>query len=216
VTYDEMSKAVAAELGLQDITAYDETTFVSNWLYQGTLDLLSRTRCTVRCVQLRVKANEDQYVLDHGILALVDVEDGARPRGNRADDPSTYSFVLVRSDVLIVRPEPTEDGTVQVWGVLRPTKMAAPTDSPSDEAHGAIPEEYHDAIVLYAEWKGSSYTDDSSGQQGERYRMLYEGQDGRGGRLCQIRALVNKRGTARGPRRRVKLPALSPSGFYTG
>jgi hypothetical protein len=232
VTYDEMSKAVAAELGLQDIDAYDETAFVGNWLYQGTLDLLSRTRCTVRCVQLHVFADQGQYVLDQNILALVDVENGARRRANRADsdasvpgtiiypagsvDCSPVSFVLVRSDVLLVRPTPSVDGDIQVWAVLKPVPMSDPADSPRDENHGAIPEEYHDAIVTYAFWKGSSYSDDASGQEGERYRALYEGADGRGGRLGQIKTLVNKRGTSRAPRRRVLLRPLSRSGSFTG
>jgi hypothetical protein len=219
VTNDEITKLVVAELGLQDIDAYDETAFVNTWVYQGILDLLSRTRCVVRCVQLRVKANEDQYVLDHGILALVDVENGARRRARRDEttiECGDTAFTLIRSDLLVVKPIPSEDGTIQVWAVMRPSKMAAPTDSPSDEAYGAIPDEYHDAIVTYALWKGSSYGDDASGQQGERYRMLYEGADGRGGRLAQIKSLVNLRGTARGPRRRVNLRPLSPSGYFTG
>jgi hypothetical protein len=58
--------------------------------------------------------------------------------------------------------------------------------------------------LLYAQWLAADYADDGSSNQGERYRILYEGEDGRGGRLGQIRQLVNKRGTARAPARRVR------------
>jgi hypothetical protein len=216
--YDQMQKLVVAELGLQDIDAYDETSFVAWWLYQGTLDLLSRTRCVVRCVQLHVFADQGQYKLDQNILSLVDVQNGARRRARRDEtiDAFDSAFVLVRSDVLLIEPTPSEDGDIQVWAVLKPQPMSDTMDSPSDEKHGAIPEEFHDAIVGYAFWKGASYSDDASAQQGERYRMLYEGSDGRGGRLGQIRMLVNKRGTARVAHRRVSLQPLSRSGSFTG
>jgi hypothetical protein len=209
-----MQDQVVQWLGLQDISDYNETLLVPQLLQQGTIDLLTRTRCTVRCVQLRVHANVEDYLLDQAILALVDVEDGARRRARR--DESTYGFVLIRSDVLRIEPTPSEDGTVRVWAVMLPQAMAADADSPGDEAFGAIPEECHDAIVTYALWKGADYSDDAGSQQGERYRVMYEGQDGRGGRLSQIRTTVNKRGTARAPRRRIVLPAVSSSGTWTG
>jgi hypothetical protein len=205
VTNDEITKLVAAELGLQDITAFDETGYIGTWVYQGILDLLARTRCVARCINLVMFAGVDEYKLEHTILALVDVENGARPRADRKDDSSKYSFVLVRGDVLLIRPTPSADGKVQVWAVVRPQKMALPTDSLGDDKFGGIPDEFQDAVILYALWKGSSYGDDQSGGQGERYRTQYEGQDGRGGRLAQIRMSVNKRGTGRAPRGRVLL-----------
>jgi len=234
MTKDEITKAVIAELGLQDITAFDETGYVNNWVYNGTVDLLARTRCTVRCVHLNINAGKGQYTLDHKILALVEVEDGDRRRLRRDEqhwydendfvvvgqDPayqlSGRGFTLIRSDVLVVKPTPSEDGYIDVWAVLRPSPMVLATDSPADEPYGAIPFEFHDAIVTYAMWKGSSYSDDQSAQQGERYRMLYEGQDGRGGRLAQIKTQINKRGTARAPRARVRLRGVHNKMAWTG
>jgi hypothetical protein len=153
----------------------------------------------------------DEYLLDHAIMALVDVENGARRKARRnesSDDPNYPStdpaFTLIRSDVLIIKPTPTADGQIQVWAVVKPQQMSADTDSPDEEAFGAIPPEWHDAIVTYALWKAGDYADDGSSQMGERYRILYEGPDGRGGRLAQIRIAVNKRGTAKGPNRPVR------------
>jgi hypothetical protein len=118
--------------------------------------------------------------------------------------------------VLRLDPTPSEDGVVQTWAVLKPARMVADDDSPSMENFGAIPEEFQDAIITYALWKGSDYSDDQTGAQGERYRMQYEGQDGRGGRLAQIRSAVNKRGTARAPRRRVRLSGVSTHDTWVG
>jgi hypothetical protein len=220
-----MSNFVVATLGLQDIDSYNETTMVGTWLNQGTLDLLSRTRCVARCVQLTTKANQDTYLLDHKILALIDSEIGSdewgnsrrRYRGSRMGSSWGSNFSLLRSDLLQVNPAPSEDGTMQVWAVLAPTApMANPADDPSTEGYGAIPPEFHDALILYALWKLADYGDDATSQQGERYRALYEGSDGRGGRLGQIRSLVNKKGTSIPTRRRVRLRGVSSSDSYVG
>lgn len=202
MTFDEMTGTVQAFLGLQEIEYFDETGFVKSEVNRGLLDMLARTRCVVRCVDLRVLADVGEYVVGNQILSLVDIEDGLGKVGR--DSFYRPSFTLIRSDILRIQPTPSEDGEVQVWAVKRPAPMVDPTDSPSDEEHGAIPEEFQDAIVTYALWKCADYADDASANQGERYRLLYEGQDGGGGRLSQIRAQVNKRGTSRAPRRRVR------------
>jgi hypothetical protein len=213
MTNKQLRDRVVNEIGLQDIEDYNETTLVNDLIYEGTIDLLARTRCTVRCVHLQTKANESTYVLDKSLLALVDVEDGASQRRRR--DETDAGFTLIRSDLLRVNPTPSADGQVDVWAVIRPQPMVADGDSPSGENFGAIPVEYHDAIFLYACWMASSYADDESGSQGERYRSLYEGADGRGGKIQEIKRLVNKRGTARAPRRRVDTSALAPVTAHT-
>jgi len=191
---------VCATAGLQDIEPLNERTLVEDWVYEGTLDMLARTRCVARCVHLAVSPNVSTYTLAHSLLALVDVENGARRRRRDDDD---RGFTLIRSDVLRVSPTPTEAGELDVWAVLRPSRMTMDTDSLGDEAFGAIPDEFQDAIELYAQWHASDYSHEGNTQRGERYRMLYEGQDGRSGRLAVIRSQVNKRGTALAPRRRV-------------
>jgi hypothetical protein len=208
MTRKQLRDRVQQEIGLQDIEDYDETTLVDDLIHAGSIDVLARTRCTVRCVHLQTKADEDTYVLDKSILALVDVEDGHRPK-HRRDELGGPSYTLIRSDILRLDPAPSEDGELDVWAVIRPQKMDADDDSPSQEEYGAIPDEYHDAIFYYACWHGASYADDETAAQGERYRMLYEGQDMRGGKLALIKTLVNKRGTSRAPRRRVRVRVVS-------
>jgi hypothetical protein len=192
-----------------------------------------------RCVQLTTQANVSTYLLDHGILALIDSDNtlpaGRRFRAGRTDQAEPVeavvivpdsslaqygpdpSFTLIRSDVIEINPTPTEDGmTVQIWAVLRPQPMAGDGDDPSTEPFGGIPYEYHDALITYALWKCADYADDQSSQSGERFRILYEGTDGRGGRLGQIRMLTNKRGSSIPVRRRVRMHRTSSSGSYVG
>ena len=206
MTHKQMADQVMAWLGLQDITVLDESVLVDQLLYQGTIDLLSRTKCIARCIELRTDAGVDIYTLDHSLLALVDVENGWRPKVRRDQARYTPNFTMIRGDILRLEPPPDEDGVmVQTWAVLRPNQMVGPDDSPGDEEFGAIPEEWQDAIVTYALWKASDYADDVSSQQGERYRILYEGSDGNGGRIQQIKIAVNTRGTSRAPKARVLL-----------
>jgi len=224
MTRGEISGRVIQWLGLQKMDDYDETGLVDDLIYRGTIDLLTRTRCVARCVHLHYVANQAVYTLDHSILAMIDVDDGATRRARRdqtgvddvpgvvvypagATQANPFTFTLIRADLLRLNPTPTSAGQVDVWAVLLPTKMANDTDSLSSEQFGAIPEEFQDAIELYTLWKAADYTDDASSGVGERYRMLYEGQDGRGGRIVMIKQQVNKRGTARVGPRRVSLQA---------
>lgn len=215
MTRAEITGRVQQWLGLQQIDAYNEVPLIQDLLYRGVIDLLARTRCVARCVHLHTQANVNTYTLDHSILALVDVDDGATPRYRR-DQASGPSYTLIRSDILRFNPAPTVAGVVDVWAVLRPQKMALDTDSPGDENYGAIPEEFQDALELYTLWRAADYSDDGSSQVGERYRVLYEGSDGTGGRLREIRRMVNKRGTARAAPRRASLTPVADRSFWTG
>jgi len=202
MVFQDMYAQVQSALGLQDTVSLDEKTYAQGLINRGVVDVLSRTRCTVRCVDLHVLAGVSEYMVGNLLMGLVDIEDGL-PKVNRDSDYQP-SFTMIRSDILRVQPTPDVDGTVQTWAIKRPQSMVNDTDDPSMEQFGAIPAEFHDAPILFAMWKAADYADDATSQQGERYRMLYEGQDGRGGRLGQIRMLVNKRGTQRAPRRRVR------------
>jgi hypothetical protein len=216
MTRKQMADQIKAWLGLQDIAVMDEAAMIDQQLWLGTIDLLARTKCVARCVELQMLVGVSEYRLNHQVLALVDIENGARPRARRDQSGLSPSFALIRSDILRVTPTPSATGELAVWGVLRPQMMAADTDSPGDENFGAIPDEFQDAILAYAMWKLADYADDGSSGQGERYRVMYEGQDGNGGRIREIRSQVNKRGTAKGLMRKVRLQAPLARGSWVG
>jgi hypothetical protein len=237
MTRGQITSQVQSWLGLQNIAALDETPLIQHAIWRGTIDLLTRTRCVARCVDLHYLAGVDTYTLDHGILSLVDVDNGATRRARRDETgyvssgywgtvvyPPGYwdtteqnpTFTLIRSDVLQIKPVPDADGILDVWAVLRPSQMVDDTNDLSDEDYGAIPEEYQDAIVLYTLWQMADYADNDKARKGELYRQQYEGPDGMSGRIRQIKMLVNKRGTARAPARRVSLSQPGDRWYVTG
>jgi hypothetical protein len=206
MTRKEMVDQIQGWLGLQDIAVLDETAMIDPQLYQGTIDLLARTKCVARPLNLQTLANVDTYLLPHDVLAIIDFQD-SRPRARRDDTDLSPAYTLIRSDLLRVSPVPDVDGEIQIWAVKRPAQMTADTDSPGDETFGAIPDEYQDAIVTYALWKLADYADDGGSGQGQTYRVLYEGQDGRGGRIRQILSQVNRRAPSL-PARKVSVSAV--------
>jgi hypothetical protein len=211
-----MHDYVRFSLGLQEIVDYDEGPMIDAKLHEGTIDLLARTKCVARCLHLRVKAGIDEYQLDHSVLALVDVEDGLLPKARRDQTDYSPSFTLIRADMLRLEPAPETDDVIDSWAVMRPAQMSDDADSPGFEDFGAIPDEFQDAIILYALWKLAEYANDQPSVVGERFRVLYEGQDGRGGRISQIKMAVNKRASARAPRRRVSMRPLAVRDSWVG
>jgi hypothetical protein len=76
--------------------------------------------------------------------------------------------------------------------------MSAAGDTPS-----FIPAEWHKAVEMYACWRMADFDDDGSSQVGEVYRAHYEGADGRGGMLRDIRQQNRLQGGRRNPTMRV-------------
>jgi hypothetical protein len=205
VTNGEMKAEVMAAFGLQSITDYNEKDYVQKLLNRGVVDVLSRTRCTVRCTKLHLDPGVSDYMLDHKILSIVDFgQDSDRaPRNGTHWHPS---FTLIRSDLLQVWPEPSDSITMNVWAVRAPNNPLVEDDhDPANADYGAIPPEFHDAILMYAKWWAADFADDSGSQNGERYKQQYDV------RIREIKSLVNKRGTARAPRSRSRnLRRVSP------
>src|SRR5262245_9879953 len=108
MTFKEMRDYVQATLGLQDIAPLDETVLVKQQVNQGVIDLLARTRCVVRCVDIHTQANVSEYTVNHLILSLVDIEDGLEKVAR--DSTRSPSFTMIRSDILRVQPTPTTTG----------------------------------------------------------------------------------------------------------
>lgn len=53
---------------------------------------------------------------------------------------------------LEISPTPSANGTnnIELWYIRKPTNMSAGSDSPSDSGIANMPEEYHEALVIYA------------------------------------------------------------------
>jgi hypothetical protein len=97
---------------------------------------------------------------------------------------------------------PIGEKTLRCFGVFRPLKMSAGTQSPSDPQYGGLAEEFHPTILTYCFWKGGEYMQHEASRNGETWRIQYEGQDGNGGEIAKVKRILAKRVTPGAPRRR--------------
>jgi len=222
-----MYTRVQFTLGMEDSVPNDETILAKQYLNEGVVDVLTRTRPYTRCVHLNVTANTPVHDMSNAILALLDLAD---PNGSgflnrltredavQAQQDGKPGFAY-EEPLLWLSPIPSVDTTIQAYGVFRPTSMVNDTDDCSTPSLGGLAPEFHSAVINYALWKGGEYVQHEQSGGGERWRMTYEGQDGQGGDISRIKKILTKRATPQGTIRRDltrNLGMVSPSGAYLG
>ena len=186
---------------------------VHDLINEGVLDISRRTKLNMRCVHLHVPAGNSLFVMSDEILTIMDLRrtasgsNGVALTQKHADevlaDPSGGSFSVVGYNTLLLSGGSAAARDFEAYFVPRPQKMSDDSHDPSNPTYGGIPEEFHyTALLNYILWNGADYGDDITSQSGERYRMLYEGEDGRGGNLRDIHRMINKRATPGGWRGR--------------
>lgn len=211
----QITKRVIQILGLDDTVDGEEVTLVHDLLNEAILDISRRAKLNMRCVNIHVPAGGSYFEMADAILTMQDLRlmpSGASPDSNgivltqrHADevlsDMSGLSFSVVGYNTLLLAGSASADRNLKAWFIPRPSKMTDDAQTPADQMFGGIPEEFHyTAILNYMLWNGADYGDDITSQSGERYRMLYEGEDGRGGNLRDIHRMVNRRATPGGHR----------------
>jgi hypothetical protein len=225
MTFGEMWGDVVHVLGLSTRATNDETVYAKRFVNDGVVDILSRCRPSNQYMNLGLQAGVVAHNLDpivislrdilfpnHGFLARLSREDAMR-----AQSVGGFGFAYAEP-LLWVAPIVDVDTYVEAHGTFRPTKMTLDTHDPSLLTYGALAPEFHGAVVNYALWKTADHIQHASSSFGERWRLLYEGQDGLSGDVARIKRLVEKRSTQQGARRRDltgALGSLSDSGAYT-
>lgn len=219
MTRGQITRRVIQILGLDDTVDGEEATLVHDLLDEAILDISRRTKLNMRCVNIHVPAGSAYFEMATSILTMQDLRlmpSGASPASNgtimtqaHADevlsDTSGLSFSVVGYNTLLLSGGTDSDRDLKAWFIPRPSKMSDDAQSPSDPLYGNIPEEFHSTAILnHILWNGADYGDDITSQSGERYRILYEGQDGRGGNLQDIHKMINRRATPGGRRGRLE------------
>lgn len=173
-------------LGLDTTSSGTEETLVDEWLNQGVVDVLLRTRCHVNCADIALTSGEWKYTLDTDILAIndiscstgelyrVDPAEIMRMRTYSPSDSDVRYYALNGNDLFMIYPTPESAEELDCFYVPRPTAMSATGNDPSAEAYGGIPSEYHHAIVLYALAQGSQLTDHNISKYGTQFLQEYE------------------------------------------
>jgi hypothetical protein len=173
---------VSGTIGLTN--SGDDQTKIDGWLNQGYLDVLVKTACKVQSATASVSASEGDYTLDTDILKVIDIyltTSGTDYRLERATpaeiledrrNASTSTpvrYAVAGADLLMLYPIPDATGTLTFYYVARPSTLSLTTDEPSD-----VPAEWQWLIEFYALWRAADFDDDTSSDQGSRYKIDYE------------------------------------------
>jgi hypothetical protein len=227
MTFKEMIDRVKYTLGAEESVYNDEIKLIKDFLNEGLVNVLVRTRPYTRVITLNLTAQTPVYDMSNQILALVDVEmpgHGFLKRHTREDislmQLSGHAGFAYEEPLLWLSPVTAEDEqTIQAYGIFRPTEMFDDGNDPSLPAYGGLAPEFHEAVILYTLWKMGEYVQHAGSGEGERWRMQYEGQDGTEGEIARIKRIIQKRVTPAPLRRRNlarNVGILSDSGEYIG
>jgi hypothetical protein len=226
MTFKEMTDRVKFTLGAEEVVDNDEVVLIKKWLNDGLLQVLTRTRPYTRCINLNLSPNTAIHDMSNSILALLDMEIpeyGFLRRFSREDitrlqKTGGYGFAY-EEPLLWISPIQTTAATIKAYGIFRPDTMVSDSADPTAPNFGGLAPEFHEAIVMYALWKTAEYVQHMGSQEGERWRIQYEGGDGTEGELARIKRTLTKRVTPALYRRRNlsgNLGVLSESGEYLG
>jgi hypothetical protein len=209
MTRKQLADRIVYTLGLQDDTTFSESGYVLDLIFEGIVDIATRTRVNARVINLTVVPSTKTHDLSSTVISLLDIEgtDGVPlDRYTREDiryaqrnGLKGYAF---REAMLWLSPISSEPVELRAYGVFRPQQMPLDGDTPQHPDYGGLAGEFHPTIVTYALWKGGEYTQHEASGNGEKWRVQYEGQDGLGGEIGKIKRIANKRATVAGPRRR--------------
>jgi hypothetical protein len=217
---------VRLTLGMSEAVANDESVLIKGWINEGIVDILVRTRPYTRHIDLTVLANTPEHDLASLVLALVDVFDAEgnqlrrMTRGDilRAQKVGKAGFAY-EEPLFWYSPIVSVDTHIVAYGIMRPTSLVNDADDPSSPGSGGLGAEFHPFILNYALWKAGEYVQHQDSGAGEKWRIMYEGQDGEGGDIARMKRILNKRVTpqyARRPNLDRNLGTLSVSGDYLG
>jgi len=230
MTFGDMIERVKLTLGMSETLSNDESLLIKAWLNEGVVDIISRCRPYARVINLTVQPNTAVHDMATTIISLVDVAaidgDGGEVflrRHSRQDIADAQKAgrpgFAYEEPLFWYSPIVSEPTVIRAYGIFRPSDMTAVGHDPSSPVYGGLAEEFHPAIVNYALWKAGEYVQHEGSGEGEKWRILYEGQDGMGGDIARIKRILAKRVTPAAAGRR-NLPrtlgVLSGSGDYLG
>jgi hypothetical protein len=191
----------------------EEVALLQDLANEAVVDVLTRTKIHVRRVSLELDAGVKEYDVSNTMLrvwSLADENGAPLTEVSEGDLPSFeggHVFQFVGYATLVLGWEPEAGDTLEAWYTPRPTDMTADAHDPALLTYGLIPEEFHGALVNYMAWKAGEITRDQGSGMGERWRRLYEGEDGYGGMgsdLGRIKWAVNRRGATGAPQGRLR------------
>jgi hypothetical protein len=201
VTRGELKLRVARTLGVtldNSDDGVEEAALLNELANEAVLDVLSRTRVNVRHANVALTGGIDEFDFDPYVLRVYGFLRGGReiteqPLGSLGSD----GYVFVGYGRIKLGLAAAAGETAEIWYTPRPTPMTLDAHDPSNATYGGIPPEFHRSLLNYMLWQFADKAGDQGSQRGERYRAMYEGQDGLAGPgsdLGKIKVAVNTRG----------------------
>jgi hypothetical protein len=191
-----VSRIVGIPTGTSD-DEIEEAAFLDELANEAVIDILSRTSMHVRRATIYLAPGYTEFDIDAQILRIWGIKRGTNWMQEQAeDDLDSYGFAFMGHNRIVLGSAGTGD-TLTVAYVPLPTPMTDNAHDPAVSTYGLIPVQFHGAIVNYMCWKAADKAGDQQTARGERYRVLYEGQDGLGllgTDLGRIKSHTNMRG----------------------
>lgn len=165
-------------------------------------DLLARTKIHVRRTSLALDAGVADYDLSQSVIRIwnLSFEDAPLTEVQEADFAlyeGQHAFQFVGLNMFTIAWSPASGESLEALYTPLPTRMTDDNHDPALQAFGLIPVVYHGALINYMCWKAGEASRDQMSGMGEKFRRLYEGEDGLGGmgsNLGRIKIEVNRRG----------------------
>jgi len=181
----------------------EEVTYLQQLANEAVVDLLSRTKLHVRRTALELTGDVTDYDLSQAVLRLWSLsEDGVEldevPEGDLLSMAGSKVFQFTGQNMFVIGWEPEDGDTIDALYTPRPTKMTVDAHDPATVTYGLVPEEHHGALVNWMCWKAGETTRDEGSGMGEKWRRLYEGEDGLeriGTNVGNIKWAINRRGS---------------------
>lgn len=185
---------VSSKIGMDNGAGSSDQLLIDRWVNEGVVEVLLRTHIRVTALAPAALTNGvSEYDLDtlaSGTLAIheairtvsgsdkrlnhVSLEEIVQIRtGNVVPATGTYFFALEGTSLFVTYPAPGAGETLTLYRVPRPTSMSTGTHDPSTLSFGGVPTEAHKAIEYWALAEAADFDDDTSSQQGMRYRALF-------------------------------------------
>lgn len=161
MTRDEMIADVQTRIGS---TPEVSSSQIATWIDQGL-----RTFCAEhdfswleKKVTANTVASQSDYVTPSDFKRAVELRvDGSSttpniynyvPHEQRSLYSTSQRTFSIFNETITLNPVPSSSGSnnIELWYIRRPTNMTQGSDSPSDTGIANMPEQYHEALVIYA------------------------------------------------------------------
>ncbi len=206
----QFETAVANEIGLSPV---DEKQTIDDAINVAVQRVLEDTHCyVVKTNYTGFDGTSDDWTLDSAILVVKDLyltssagtrydltrvsveELNERRRVSLSAGSPTMFFAETGANLLMLWPAPGSGDTLTVYNVPTPTALSGPTDDPSTNSFGGVPQILHEAIFYHACRKGASYDDDQTSAQGQRYSDWYDKE------IVRYHKIIREKGGSRNAR----------------